>query len=385
MTATQSVSGRRLRPVSISARAALARGRAPTGDPGGASWAARLRAALGAPAIALAALTIALAALTIALAALAAPQTALAAGASSGQDWHFEPVTVQVEPIQVSPRVYYVLGASGPVSAENQGFNANAAFVVTDDGVVVFDALGSPSLGEALIKAIRSVTEQPIRRVVISHYHSDHFYGLQAFKALTGADVWAGEVARRYLATEAPRLRLEERRNSLFPWVDENTRIVEADRWIGEEEAFSLGGIRFELKRVGPAHTNEDLAMYVVDEGVLLIGDLMFAGRIPFVGNADTRAWLAAIEKVIASDPKILVGGHGSHTNNAREDLALTREYLLYLRQTMGEAVDELLDFEEAYARTDWSRFSHLPAFEAGNRLNAYNVFLGMQRELLTK
>jgi glyoxylase-like metal-dependent hydrolase (beta-lactamase superfamily II) len=294
-----------------------------------------------------------------------------------------QPATVAVTPIQVSPHAYYVPGMSGEVSHENQGFNSNAGFVVTDEGVVVFDALGTPALGDALVRAIRSVTDQPIRRVIVSHYHADHFYGLQALKA-QGAEVWAHEAARAYLASDAPRLRLEERRRSLAPWVDETARIVEPDQWISGDTAFTLGGITFNVHHVGPAHTAEDLALVVVEEGVFFAGDLMFGGRIPFVGDADSKAWLSAIDKLEKYRPTVLVGGHGGVSRDAARDLALTREYLVYLRRKMGEAVEGFVPFDEAYAAADWSRFSHLPAFEGANRRNAYNTYLLMERELLS-
>ena len=82
----------------------------------------------------------------------------------------------------------------GAASSENQGFMSNAGFVVTRDGVVVFDALASPPLAEKLVGQIRTITRQPIRRVIVSHYHADHFYGLQVFKAL-GAEIWAHRAA----------------------------------------------------------------------------------------------------------------------------------------------------------------------------------------------
>jgi glyoxylase-like metal-dependent hydrolase (beta-lactamase superfamily II) len=295
-----------------------------------------------------------------------------------------EPATVPVTPIQVSPHCYYVHGQSGEVSHDNQGFNANAGFVVTGEGVVVFDALGTPPLGAALVKAIRTVTDRPIRRVIVSHYHADHFYGLQAFKA-AGAEVWAHAAAKPYLASEAPALRLDERRHSLAPWVDETARIVEPDVWVEGDTAFRLGGLTFNVYHVGSAHTPEDLVLVVDEDGVFFAGDLMFGGRIPFVGDADSRAWLTAIDKLERYRPKVLVGGHGDASFDAARDLALTREYLTYLRQRMGEAVEGFVPFEEAYAQTDWSRFSQLPAFEGANRRNAYNTYLLMEREALAR
>jgi glyoxylase-like metal-dependent hydrolase (beta-lactamase superfamily II) len=296
----------------------------------------------------------------------------------------YAPLTVKVVPQRLTPRVYFVQGEAGMVSTSNNGYNSNAGFVVTDDGVVVFDTLGTPPLGAELLRQIRKVTSQPVRRVIVSHYHSDHFYGLPAFKD-AGAEIWAHSLVRDYLATDAPRLRLEERRHSLEPWVDETTRVIPPDFYIDGETSFRMGGLTFRIFVVGPAHTPEDLMMLVEEEGVLFAGDLMVAGRIPFVADADSKGWLASIERVVALDPKIIVGGHGGASTDAARDLALTRDYLVYLRRQMGRGVEEMASFEETYKRTDWSRFSELPAFEGANRINAYNTFILMEQEALSR
>lgn len=294
----------------------------------------------------------------------------------------YAPVTVRVSALRVSPSVYYVRGDSGAASHANQGFISNAGFVVTEEGVVVFDALGTVPLGRELLRAIRNVTDRPVRRVIVSHYHSDHVYGLQAFKE-AGAEVWAHRRARDYPKSETAAERLAERRSSLAPWVNEATRVMPADRWLEDDSSFRLGGLTFRIYAVGHAHTPEDVMMLVEEESVLFIGDLMFAGRIPFVGDGDTRIWLEAINKAIAHRPQVLVGGHGEASRHAATDLEFTREYLVYLRKTMGEAADALMDFAEAYDRTDWTRYAHLPVFEVANRRNAYNTYLRMQDESL--
>src|SRR5262249_49802918 len=155
----------------------------------------------------------------------------------------------------------YVQGHPGVASAENEGFNSNAGFVVTDDGVVVVDALGTPALGNALLKAIRKVTDKPVKRVIVTHYHADHFYGLGPLKE-AGAEVWAHRDALAYFDDEAAR-RLEQRSRDLFPWVDEKTALVRADRWLDEDTEFMLGGIRFEIHHLGPAHSPEDVIVVV--------------------------------------------------------------------------------------------------------------------------
>lgn len=293
-------------------------------------------------------------------------------------------VTVPMEAVKVGRHSYYVQGLAGAASAANQGFMSNAGFVVTREGVVVFDALGTPPLGEALLKQIRRITSAPVRRVIVSHYHADHIYGLQVFKA-AGAEIWAHENSREYLNSPELESRLAQRRDELFPWVDETTRVIAPDKMLTGDAEFELGGVHFAVRYVGPAHSSEDLAMYVREDRVLYAGDLVFKGRIPFVGDADSKSWLASLDKLLAFDAKTLVPGHGGVSTNARADLTLTRDYLTFIRTAMGKAVEELTPFDEAYARTDWSRWSKLPAFTEANRLNAYNTYLLMEKEALAK
>lgn len=292
--------------------------------------------------------------------------------------------TVAMQVRQVGAHSYYVQGQSGPATAANQGFMSNAGFVVTPDGVVVFDALGTPSLASRLIAEIRKVTAQPIRRVIVSHWHADHYYGLQAFKAL-GAEVWAHASGRPALASDAAAARLQQRREVLSPWVDAGFRNIPADTWLAGDTDFRLGGVSFQLRYAGPAHSAEDLALYVKEDGVLFAGDLVFRGRVPFVGDADSLAWLAALDKLLALQPRAMVPGHGAVSVDPGGDLTLTRDYLRYLRSSMGKAVADFMPFDEAYAATDWRPWEKLPAFDAANRPNAFNTYLLMEQEALRK
>jgi len=293
-------------------------------------------------------------------------------------------VTVKVQAVKIGRHSYYVEGLPGAASAANQGFMSNAGFVVTKEGVVVFDALGTPPLAEELLKQIRKVTPAPIKRVIVSHYHADHIYGLQILKA-AGAEIWAHENSREYLNSPELENRLAQRREELFPWVDDNTRVIPPDRTLGGDVDFELGGLNFSVRYVGPAHSGEDLAMYVKEDRVLYAGDLVFKGRVPFVGDADSRSWLASLDRLLGFNARILVPGHGGVSRNPKADLTLTRDYLTFIRKTMGKAVEELIPFEEAYERTDWSRWRKLPAFEEANRANAYNTYILMEKEALTR
>ena len=287
-------------------------------------------------------------------------------------------------PQKVAPDVYLFQGKAGVASQENRGFNSNAGFVVTRDGVVVIDALGTPVLGEAMVAAIRKITDKPIRKVIVTHYHADHFYGLQAFKK-AGAEVWAHRAGREYLDGGEGAARLAQRRADLAPWVDDATRLVPADVWLEGDRSFMLGGTKFDIVHLGPAHSPDDVIIIVGNTGVIFTGDILFTGRIPFVGEADSKRWLETFSRLLELKPHIMITGHGEPSRNPAADLVLTRDYLIYLRQTMGKAVADFMSFDEAYAATDWSRFAKLPAFDAANRINAYGTYLLMEKESLAK
>ena len=290
-----------------------------------------------------------------------------------------QPLPLPLQPREVAAGVWMVQGESALGTPANRNFISNAAFVVTREGVVVVDALGSPALATELLAAIARITPQPVRQVVVTHFHADHIYGLQVFKD-AGAAITAHRDGQVYLQSDTAALRLQASRTDLAPWIDANTRLVPADRWISEPTGFTLGGVEFLLLPAGPAHTPEDLVVYLPQQRVLLAGDLVFRGRIPFVGQADSGRWIAALDRLLGFGAELIVPGHGPASTDPQADLQLTRDYLQHLRLTMGSAARNLDPFEEAYARADWSRFSQLPLFAAANRINAYNTYLLMEQ-----
>ncbi len=288
-------------------------------------------------------------------------------------------VNVDLNAVKVSKHVYFVQGKAG-IATDNAGFISNAGFVVTNEGVVIFDALGTPSLAAKLYKEIRKVTKQPIRYVVMSHYHADHLYGLQVFKEL-GAKIIAPQGARVYLESNVSDNLLATRRIELAPWVNESTRLVPADQYIDTEYKFSLGGIHFKITPLGNAHSEGDLTLLVEPDNVLFSGDLIFEGRIPFVGQANIFNWLQALEAMRNVNVSAVLPGHGPLAKDPNALINLTYNYLSLLKNTMQAAVKNWTPFAEAYAKIDWGDYMFLPAFDAANRKNAYNVFLFLESE----
>lgn len=287
---------------------------------------------------------------------------------------------VLVRPVQVAPHTYFVQGRPEMGSSANQNFISNAGFVVTPGGVVVVDALGSPVLAQKLIAEIKKITSQKIAAVIVSHYHADHVYGLQEFKKI-GARIYAQGEGRNYLSSETAKQRLIASRIDFSPWVNAGTQLISADVWIEQKTKLTIGGVDFLVSRVGPAHAPEDLMVYVPSEKVLFAGDLVFRGRIPFVGNADSKGWLLALDEIEKLNPNIVIPGHGAYSVKPVDDIAFTRAYLSYLRESMAAAALNMDPFDESYQKIDWSEYEGMPLFRAANRMNAYNVYLSIQAE----
>jgi glyoxylase-like metal-dependent hydrolase (beta-lactamase superfamily II) len=314
--------------------------------------------------------------------------SACLATAADAQTPPYPPTAIPLKIDQVPGKpIWYSTGNPGVPGKENEGNTSNAGFVVTSDGVVVFDALGTPSHGWALLQQIRKVTDKKIRYVIASHYHADHIYGLQAFQDHTDAVIVAQERAGEYkeneeTADEKANARLDQRRGVLFPWVDKNTRVVPPDITFRDRMTIALGDKRLTLLYAGPAHSSSDMMMLVEPDGVLFAGDIVQNSRIPHMNSDDvsTTQWLAALSEVEKLDPKFIIPGHGKASTQAKEAIAFTRDYIQTVRSAMAAAVQDWADFDAAYAATDWSKYRDMPAFATNNRGNAYRIYLELEQ-----
>lgn len=288
---------------------------------------------------------------------------------------------VEMELQAITKDIYFVQGEAG-AATENKGFISNAVFIITREGVVLFDSLGTPALAKQMLKLIRTKTDKPIKTVIMSHYHADHLYGLQVFKNL-GAEVIAPKGAMEYFEAQSSQELLEARRNLLYPYVDEDTHLVPPDRLVDKNDQFELGGKTFELNAVGAAHSDGDMTVLIKPDNVFLAGDLIFTGRVPYVGRSGTAHWVELLKSIDTKNLAALIPGHGSPAENPADTINLTLNYVSLLREKFSAAIDDLQEFDEAYKAIDWSEYKDLPAFDAANRGNAYRVFLSLEAELL--
>lgn len=294
------------------------------------------------------------------------------------------PMTLQ----KVGSDVYFVQGLPGVANSANAGFNSNAGAVATGEGLVVFDTLGSPDLGAKFRKLVEAASGERVKVVVVSHYHADHFYGIQSLLG-PGVELITHPNAPAVFNSDNTPKRLDQRKQDLFPWVNDQTHLVAPKRLAkvkgSTTEQFKLGRYHFTLLDGRGGHADDDLMMRVDELGVLFTGDLFFTGRLPFVGNADPKVWLRAIDNMMLQAPKVAIPGHGAISYSPGQDIAVTQRYLRFLGQAMSQAVADMMTFEEAYKSIDWSEFKDMPAFGAANRLNAYGAFVNAEKDALSK
>ncbi len=199
---------------------------------------------------------------------------------------------------EVSPGVYAYIQLDG-----SWGLN-NTAFFAADDGVIAVDACFTEARTRALIGAIRSVSERPVRALVNTHHHGDHTYGNWLFPeaAIIGHE----------------RCREETIAAGVQP-LDRFGPVQWGELWLAPafvtfEERLNLyaGDLQIQLSYVGPAHTTNDIVAWVPERRLLIAGDVLFNGGTPFVIAGSVAGSLAALERLRALGAETIVPGHGA-------------------------------------------------------------------------
>jgi glyoxylase-like metal-dependent hydrolase (beta-lactamase superfamily II) len=192
-----------------------------------------------------------------------------------------------------------------------------SAFLVTDDGVIVFDA--PESFGPKIPSAVASVTNKPIKMLIYSHIHRDHIGGSAAFKDIKDLKIVASSGVAEFLKEQNDPSRL-------IP-----TEIFDSQKTI------KMGGKTVVLS-VHHYHSNEgDLFIYVPEAKFLMAIDCVTSGYIPFSGfdiTTNFDQYLKVFDQLLAYDFNTFVGGHLTDIGT-RKDVEETKEFTLDVYQTV--------------------------------------------------
>ncbi len=278
-------------------------------------------------------------------------------------------------PREVVPGVWSAIGATAPGTYANSGHNNNLSFVITDAGVVVVNAGDNYLLAKSLHDEIRKITEQPVKYVVLENGQGH---------AMLGSSYWQEQGVPVIAHVDALH-EIEEQSFALLEGMQDRakekaagTRIVMPDETFDGSMIIELGGERIELLNLGPAHSPGDIVVWLPARKLVISGDMAFHQRmLPLFEHTDTRAWIETWNKFEALGADVVIPGHGEPTDMATVR-KYTRDYLVYLREKIGEVIENGGSLQEAYV-IDQSPYMHLPTAEFLAKRNAGQVFQSME------
>lgn len=280
-------------------------------------------------------------------------------------------------PEKVTDNVYSAIGITGPGSYINSGHNNNLSFIITDEGVMVFNAGNNYLLAKALHHEIKQRTDQPIKYVVLENAQGHAMLGSNYWQE-QGAQVIAHEDALEEMKTYGTEIieRMQRGRRDKAQW----TKLVYPDKTFKDELVIEMGSERFEILHFGPGHSPGDISMWLPKQKLLITGDMAFHERLmPIFEHTDTAGWIKSWDKIEALNPEIIIPGHGSPTN-IKEVTKYTKDYLVYMREKVAEVLDDGGSELDAY-KIDQSMFSHLDTFHELALQNAGRIFRSMEFE----
>jgi glyoxylase-like metal-dependent hydrolase (beta-lactamase superfamily II) len=221
---------------------------------------------------------------------------------------------VKDQPIQkISQHVWMIEAPDGFPTPENQGMMSNIVFVVGKEGVVVIDSGASLQIAEMAVRQLRTMTRTPVTAILNTHYHGDHWLGNHGFVEAYGKGLPIYALAGTREAIEG--FTGTSWRDSMLKWTDQassGTRIVPPNKDIDHGFTIGLGDATLRLHHYGTAHTPFDVAVEVVEDQVMCVGDIMMDRRIANMEDGSYKGTLDAIDKLVAnSRTRTWVPAHG--------------------------------------------------------------------------
>jgi glyoxylase-like metal-dependent hydrolase (beta-lactamase superfamily II) len=216
---------------------------------------------------------------------------------------------------QLAPRVwsYEALRPSDPGK-----FKTTAdMIVVTDAGVLLADGQGNPAEGAKLAAAIKKLTPQPLKYVVVGSEHDDHTGGNGAIKAAFPDAV--------FIASPASQKALAK------------SQVPPGETVEGEKRVISLGGTEIDILNLGRAHTGGDLSVYLPGEKILFLSEIYDHNLFPSMARAYPSEWVETIRRNEALPARFVFGGHGFV-----DDAATMKAGLAEFRQEIVAVIAEV-------------------------------------------
>jgi glyoxylase-like metal-dependent hydrolase (beta-lactamase superfamily II) len=245
-----------------------------------------------------------------------------------------------------------------------EGSGGNIALLVGSDGKVFIDG-GITASRPRILEAANSLSREPIRRLINTHWHFDHADGNEWLNA-EGAAILAHENTRKRLLS-AHRVEDWDFNFPSPPLAAVPTEVFSAERTL------NLNRSTIALKYYGPAHTDGDISVTFTEADILHCGDTYWNGIYPFIdystgGSIDGMIKAATANVAAVTDKTIVIPGHGKPVSNKteltayRDMLVTARESVAKLKQQGRSLDDTIAANPTASLDAKWGRFLITPA-----------------------
>jgi glyoxylase-like metal-dependent hydrolase (beta-lactamase superfamily II) len=252
----------------------------------------------------------------------------------------------------------------------------NTGVIVGDDAVMVIDAQATPVMAQDVIRHVRTVTDKPIKYVVLSHYHAVRVFGASAYGAqeiIASRDTYDLIVERgtQDKASEIGRFpRLFRAVESIPPGLTWPTVAFAGQMSIW------LGKVEVQLMQLGRGHTKGDIVAWLPADKVVFAGDLVEYAATPYAGDAYFTHWPRTLDNLAALNAVALVPGRGTALGSppqVAEGIAGTRRFIVDMCEGVRAGVAAGKSLKDVYAETvsalrprygQWVIFDHCMPFD---------------------
>jgi len=250
---------------------------------------------------------------------------------------------------QVAPDLYFFYNDA----------SSNSAFLVTEAGVLVIDSGQHPADARALLERIRKVTDKPVKWLINTHAHGDHFLGNPVFRQ-AGATIVAHRDTAVMMKThydyEIARRGAYFKRNNLDP---RELSLALPDVVFDTTMTITLGNRTARLMYLGPGQNPGDTVVYFPHARALFIGG-PFARKnwsnTSFTPSVD--GWIALLRQLAGHDVDLFLPGHGDAGN--RQDLLDEAKWLADFQAGVRGAMAQGMSKEEMVQKLHFREYQHL-------------------------
>jgi glyoxylase-like metal-dependent hydrolase (beta-lactamase superfamily II) len=299
---------------------------------------------------------------------------------------HLDPCCVFAADAKTSEKDLFELtqvadGVYAAIAAPRYKVNSNAAVILTNDGVVVVDSHSKPSAAQALYKEIQGLTKQPVRKVINTHFHWDHWQGNQVYATqsqhleiitsertkenLTRPDAGVGGLSYiekqlvnvpkeidklkddiRQASSPEQKARLEANLQQVEAYLEELKSLKPAlpTRTVSSSVTLDEQGREIQLLLLGRGHTDGDVYIYLPKEKVVVTGDAL-VDWMPFLNDGYPEEWVQTLVALEKYDFTHIIPGHGEVV--PKERLTFFRGYLTDLIAAVKKAAADGASLDE--------------------------------------